>query len=407
MADLAGRLQIELRPTPERLAVGIHSTRPLSASRLFVGKGVAETISCLPALFSVCSTAQAAACVQACEPALGRTATPETARLRSQLVDAETLREHFWRVLLDWPRLLGGTPDGAAMAGIMATSRRLRTALSTPADPMQLGASGTLPEPAPALRCLDELTGAATQHLFDQSPKDWLCRTASAEALTAWARNTDTVAARMLREVQAQGWAAHGSTQVPSLPPKLPTDELESRLAGPGVDEFIAMPDWKGAPAESSPYSRNRRHPAIDDLQADCGNGLLPRLLAQLVELASLLARLQQGIEVPESPIPQPAPPWPRELPEGIGIAQVQAARGLLVHRVALRGEQVMDYRILAPTEWNFHPCGLVTQGLATLPEMDDGDLRRLTGLFVTAVDPCVDYAVTIFREGPHRSPVE
>ena len=80
-------------------------------------------------------------------------------------------------------------------------------------------------------------------------------------------------------------------------------------------------------------------------------------------------------------------------------MAQVQAARGLLVHRVAIRAGRVADYRILAPTEWNFHPQGAAALGLATLPDADDETLHRLGGLFVTALDPCVAYDLRIMPE--------
>jgi coenzyme F420-reducing hydrogenase alpha subunit len=87
-------------------------------------------------------------------------------------------------------------------------------------------------------------------------------------------------------------------------------------------------------------------------------------------------------------------PPPEASLPAGVGLAQVQAARGLLVHRVAIQAGRVADYRILAPTEWNFHPQGAAALGLATLPDADDATLRRMAGLFVTALDPCVAYDV-------------
>ena len=86
-------------------------------------------------------------------------------------------------------------------------------------------------------------------------------------------------------------------------------------------------------------------------------------------------------------------------LPDEVGLAQVQAARGLLVHRVAIRAGRVADYRILAPTEWNFHPQGAAAQGLATLPDADDETLQRIGGLFVTALDPCVAYDLRITSE--------
>jgi hypothetical protein len=36
----------------------------------------------------------------------------------------------------------------------------------------------------------------------------------------------------------------------------------------------------------------------------------------------------------------------------------VETARGLLMHEIALDGERIADYFIVAPTEWNFHPQG-------------------------------------------------
>ena len=83
-------------------------------------------------------------------------------------------------------------------------------------------------------------------------------------------------------------------------------------------------------------------------------------------------------------------------MPAGTGLAQVQAARGLLVHRLTLELGRLTDYRILAPTEWNFHPQGAAALGLATLPATDEATLRRLAGLFITALDPCVAYDISI-----------
>ena len=51
---------------------------------------------------------------------------------------------------------------------------------------------------------------------------------------------------------------------------------------------------------------------------------------------------------------------------------------------------------VFAPTEWNFHPRGVVALGLAALPASDAETLEQQAGLLVTAVDPCVEYHVTI-----------
>ena len=147
------------------------------------------------------------------------------------------------------------------------------------------------------------------------------------------------------------------------------------------------------APLHSSPFTRRLGLPLIADLTRKLGNGLLPRLAAQLVELAVLQLRLRTGL----TRLDEAAEPIAGDMPGGVGIAQVQAARGLLVHRVAVDRGRICDYRILAPTEWNFHPQGVVARGLSALPPTDAATLKRLARLFVTAVDPCVAYHVTVY----------
>ena len=82
------------------------------------------------------------------------------------------------------------------------------------------------------------------------------------------------------------------------------------------------------------------------------------------------------GADLGEGAAARQGPPLSgTSLADGVGLGQVQAARGLLVHRVAIRAGRVADYRILAPTEWNFHPQGAAALGLATLPGAVDETL--------------------------------
>jgi hypothetical protein len=395
MTEVSGRLQIELRRTASGVAAAIRSSRPVAASRVFVGKGVEETASLLPGLFRVCATAQAAACAQACEAALGLEAPPLVNGLRELLTSAETVREHLWRILLDWPRLLGEDPDGPSMAAAMAAFSRLRAALSGDGDPFQPGSSDPQPQITAALSALRALLAVTIERVLGASPQGWLERAADADGLRAWASAADTAAARLLRAVETRGWAALGRSTVPDLP-RLFTGQLEGLFVGEGSAALAATPLWQGGPAESSPFTRNLGQPLVAGLRRRCHNGLLPRLAAQLAELATLLPGLRQGIEGLGSRATASASPASEALPAGVGLAQVQAARGLLVHRVAIGNGRVRDYRILAPTEWNFHPSGPVASGLAGLPPMDEDQLLGFAGLFVIAVDPCVDFAVTI-----------
>ena len=79
---------------------------------------------------------------------------------------------------------------------------------------------------------------------------------------------------------------------------------------------------------------------------------------------------------------------------EGRGCGSVQAARGLLVHHVRLEDDRIADLRILAPTEWNFHPDGPLALGLLGIPAGDDLEWRAR--LLCLALDPCVACVIRV-----------
>jgi uptake hydrogenase large subunit len=396
MTDPAGKLRIRLGPG----GVSIASTRPVRAAGLFVGRGLTETSRLLPAMFGICAAAQAAACAGACEQALGVSAPAAVRARRARLVSAETLREHLWRILLDWPRFLDEAADAPAMARVMASYDAWRSALTAGVDIFTPGAAAlpaapSAPDDGGARRDLAEL---CTRAVFGTPPGVWLGQVSSLTTLSVWAEQTDTVAARLLGRVLRGGHGGLGRSRVAPLP-ALRAHDLDHHLAGSGAaaNAFVARPTWEGLPRETSPLTRQRAAPLVHDLTVHFGSGLLTRLAAQLTEVARILA-------ADTGPSPKPAP-GPDPLPPGVGLCQVPAARGLLVHRVRIAGEQVAEYRILAPTEWNFHPEGVVACGLTGVWEgSEPADPRPLARLFIAAVDPCVEFDLQVPRT--HRPPL-
>ncbi|WP_295390081.1 nickel-dependent hydrogenase large subunit [uncultured Thiodictyon sp.] len=387
MTNPAGKLLIQVHAD----GVGIASTRPVQAARLLVGRGTAQTLHLLPALFSICASAQATAGVTAIEQALALTTDPAVGARRRQLVAVETVREHLWRILLDWPRALSEPPDTAAMAAAMAADAAWRATLTAGGDlltPAARATVGAAPTTVPARLQLAEL---GARWVFGLAPDTWLGQVDGLATLVTWAERTETVAARLVRRVLAADWAGLGRCAVDALP-ELPAPDLERHLAGadPAADAFVARPNWDGQARETSAFTRQLAWPLVLDLTERFGNGLLPRLAAQLTEVARGLAATAG----------ESAPPASAPLPPGVGLAQVQAARGLLVHRVRLADEQIAEYRILAPTEWNFHPQGVVAAGLSGLVQhAAPAELEPLARLFITAVDPCVDFDLNFFTD--------
>jgi hypothetical protein len=59
----------------------------------------------------------------------------------------------------------------------------------------------------------------------------------------------------------------------------------------------------------------------------------------------------------------------------------------------------VADCRVLAPTEWNFHPQGALAQALSAL-RGDDAAAQAARA--AVAFDPCVEFSVQPTREPAH-----
>jgi hypothetical protein len=149
---------------------------------------------------------------------------------RHLLVDVETAREHLWRLLLDWPGLLGEGPRGPAMARVMGACGQLRSALAAGGDPLVLGTPGLQPDLAAATVALTALADVAISQVLGQAPPDWLAATPTATELGHWAAATDTPAARLLRLVARQGWSAVGRS--PVLGPAAPVQRRPGGALG-------------------------------------------------------------------------------------------------------------------------------------------------------------------------------
>ncbi|MEI7842637.1 MAG: nickel-dependent hydrogenase large subunit [Gallionellaceae bacterium] len=75
-----------------------------------------------------------------------------------------------------------------------------------------------------------------------------------------------------------------------------------------------------------------------------------------------------------------------------IGRSLVETARGLLMHEVVLDGEQIIDYLIVAPTEWNFNPQGALVDQLIGHDAQDRDALQQHIAQLVATLDPCVPW---------------
>jgi coenzyme F420-reducing hydrogenase alpha subunit len=353
---LEGELSVRLALQGGRIAtVGIHSTRPDVADALLVGRTRAELAAAVPRLFSLCGQSQAAACALAGAAAMGEQTPPEELARWRDAVATETLRDAAWRTLLDAPRWLGERP---AHEAVQAGRAALVFHRDRPAD-----------------------AGSIAAAAFGMPAEDWLARTSLTE-LDAWIDAGSTATARCQRRFRDDDAAMPRARAEPQLlAARNHADWLGDWIQTSRADpDFARRPTYGGAPAETGALARQQRQPLIAAMLQRSASRVPARFAARLLELALLLAG-RQTIEL-----------GAMALPSGEGLAWVENGRGLLVHQVNIDPATARStaYRIVAPTEWNFHPAGALAMALQDAPAPDAETVRQRAEHLVNSLDPCV-----------------
>jgi hypothetical protein len=330
--------------------VDVTSTRPDVAAAMLAGRSPQDVASLVPRVFSICAVSQATAARLALAAAGGVThaAGDVAAGLRD-----EAIREYAIRTLIDWPRALGEPEDPATLRDLH-------------------GGEGV---------SLEARERIATR-IFGQSATSWLS-ISTMSAFDRWLERGETVTARMLATLRF-GDGGFGQSDTALLP--APDAMRAARLAA-DMDadaDYCRRPTWGGAPAETGALARRLTDPLVAELRTRFGNAVLPRFTARLRELAGLIAgtaTLRAGAST---------------LDAGHGIGWAENARGLLVHVAHIADARVTRYRILAPTEWNFHPEGTLSRGLRGTRYASEADLRHRAALLVQSLDPCVAWRLEL-----------
>lgn len=353
----AGRIDIQVAWCDGAIAdVRVASSRP-SASVVLLGKPPAGVLALVPALFSICARAQSVAARAAMDEAHGKRFAPDAWRDAAREVALEALREHLWRLLLDWPALLGQLPLRDVFAGWY---RRLNTAADA----------------AHAVSTCEAL-------------RDWLLAQGVSEE-GGIAVSGGGLASQQFALLLGDPTACDSDQ---ALLPTLSAGDWCSVLPARDATAFARMPLLHGVPAEAGALARHADHAALQSLRRQ-GRGVAARVAARWMDcmvLANAVAadRLEalQLIDACSDTA-------------GRGVARVETARGTLLHRVAVdaRAGTISDYLVVAPTEWNFHPHGPLVHALRGRPCAPE-QARALAQRFALALDPCVAHAVQMNPE--------
>ena len=153
-------------------------------------------------------------------------------------------------------------------------------------------------------------------------------------------------------------------------------------------DVLCELPTFAGQPAETGALARHAEDAQVAPLLA-FGQRLQARLAARHADLRWLAQGLVQ---------PARLSAWldAAMVAEGCGLARVETARGTLLHRIELDGERVASYRIVAPTEWNFHPRGAFVREITGRRVATRAEAELAARRLALSLDPCVSFAVAV-----------
>lgn len=394
----------------------LRSTRAEWATTMLRGRAAEDAAALLPGLYTLCGGAHRLAARHALAAARGAALAgnegvlgPGAAgRADAQALRLDTLREHVRRLWLDAPRMLAGG-DGGANPGPTAAQLTGAPFMCSSAD---LG---------------DEATEHATRrwvqrHVLQADADAWVAAWEDDPAAQArrWAAAAATWPARWLGAVR--GLLQERATACRALRAAATDAGLqplaEALRTQPG---FALAPTEGGQPAETGCWTRladplRAAGPPMPELPAAPAPPAPPLALwlrhaARIAEVARLAASgggawLAQGRFTPAAAPAAPDGAAPTAGPAGSasaaarpqvreGLGWCEMARGLLVHWVRLDAdERIVAYRVLAPTEWNFHPegaaAGALAGCLASAATADGVDMAQFLAT-AAAYDPCVE----------------
>ena len=380
-----GLLSIKLKTGTEP-SIHIQSSRPLQVSRLMLGKTCTEVSEIIPLLYNVCATAQSRASLLAMQTATDQPLVSSMENARDFLVLMENAREYLIRIFRDWPTLFDESIQFDLIPDII-------NLLPNAAKNLFQGALGFTWHSELAINRaeldieLHRLDQLIEQHVFGLPAEKWLSLD-STPALLSWAQQTDTLAARSILQIDRRNWSSIGQSPVSALP-RLNSRQLIEKLSDSQSERFIATPSWSDQVRETSTFTRQQHHPLVRLFSETYANGLMTRWIARLVELASIPAQLRALFES----LDRPAQPVLHDHP---GLAEVETARGRLAHYVRLENQVISDYRILAPTEWNFHPQGLIQHALLDALQRNPPAMEQALRCVINVIDPCVGYRLEL-----------
>ena len=378
LSELSGQLNIKIKWREGVVEqVDLTSSRPQKVTSLFNGKLLLDLLNLIPMLYSLCGIAQKIAALRAAENALDIRVSPEIDQGRNLLVQAETARELGLRLFADW------YPDER---GVKAELMKWFAGVKNEYDwALQLNPISS--------RSVNPTDVADKLHAILEPA---LSKKIASE--TEENDKGDILESSVLQSLKAELESFFSSSQLVELKRGCPDLDIEDPTVQHKISEslksskayqFCAAPEINGEKFESSVYTRSLRFNKLKNKEFNGGvKALLFRLNALECMLRSMPEQIKSGSK--SSLI----------YSDETGMGIVQAARGVLIHHMELDGHSVSDsvitdYKIVAPTEWNFHPQGTFVKMLEG-SRVSLEQLPILVESLIRLIDPCVGWQLKL-----------
>ncbi|MFB9950660.1 hydrogenase assembly protein HupF [Rhizobium puerariae] len=369
MTYLLGAGTIRIDVTVSRTlacSVAVTANRPRGLARMFVGRRPEEAPVLAGQVFSLCGFAQSLASRIAVLNAAGMPMSGEERIAAGAGLLAERIFETLRALILHWPTPL----PGMMAAGV---GRQLREALAASQAIVSQARNGQIAKDSLGT---DAVRLSAAAHALG-IPQD------------GDAPPAGSVLSAMLGDLGDVAAFAQCSPD-----PLTAEDDAEVIACLRSEPDYAGMPRLPGRVLETGAFARHGGGAWSQEPH------LARRLLARIGDVRDCLVQLVRLAASGEPDWPSLAAGGPT--PGAGGYGAVECARGRLYHQAEIGGDgRLAAYRILAPTEWNFHPAGPFVERLLSSRIGTGEAAARSVSLLALLFDPCVSFEVGI-REAAH-----
>ncbi len=353
----AGSIRIDVTVSRGQVcAVALSADRPQGLAQMFVGRNPQEAPQLAGRLFSLCGFAQSTASTLAVSAAKGEPVPDDRRRDLAMGVLAERVFETLRALVMQWP-----TNAGARFAAQAAPA--LRKALAASRSIIAGAARGA--EMAAFVTTLED-AAAALGAAKTETP------------------SANTLCGAILTELQGADAFPHRALDGLSPDEDAAVVNLMCREVG-----FCTRPHLDGRVVETGAYAR------LGDVLPAHGPYLAARFSARLKDVRESLDALRALAEGKTED--RAGLMGSGELSNNAGFGAVECARGRLYHEAEIGADgRLSAYRMLAPTEWNFHPAGPFVETLLSSRIGEGETARTRVSQLAALFDPCVAFEIRL-----------